>query len=210
MMAAWARKALFQTLQGLRDAHLTLVAPDGVLHSFGDAKSDLRATIRVHNEQFFVRAIFGGDDGAGEGVVGDVVDRRDLAVDPRVVGIPQGQTPDGIVDRHAELADLSTHYAGRPSPLYFAERLTAHLGGAKIYFKRDELNHTGAHKINNVLGQILGCYLVCASSSGLALIDQHAAHVEDRDGRGFGASFWGQSMAFPGAIFGANLINKIR
>ena len=50
---------------------------------------------------------------------------------------------------------FSTHYVGRPSPLYFAERLTEHLGGAKIYFKRDELNHTGAHKINNVLGQIL-------------------------------------------------------
>jgi tryptophan synthase beta chain len=47
------------------------------------------------------------------------------------------------------------HYVGRPSPLYFAERLTQHLGGAKIYFKRDELNHTGAHKINNCLGQIL-------------------------------------------------------
>ncbi|MGR3984966.1 MAG: tryptophan synthase subunit beta, partial [Gammaproteobacteria bacterium] len=46
-------------------------------------------------------------------------------------------------------------YIGRPSPLYFAERMTAHLGGAKIYFKRDELNHTGAHKINNTLGQIL-------------------------------------------------------
>jgi len=46
-------------------------------------------------------------------------------------------------------------YAGRPSPLYFAERLTAHYGGAKIYFKRDELNHTGSHKINNCLGQIL-------------------------------------------------------
>ena len=46
-------------------------------------------------------------------------------------------------------------YAGRPSPLYFAERLTAHFGGAKIYLKRDELNHTGSHKINNVLGQIL-------------------------------------------------------
>ena len=54
-----------------------------------------------------------------------------------------------------ELAHLSHHYAGRPSPLYFAERLTAHLGGAKIYFKRDELNHTGSHKINNTLGQIL-------------------------------------------------------
>ncbi len=55
----------------------------------------------------------------------------------------------------AELADLGKHYTGRPSPLYFAERLTTHLGGAKIYFKRDELNHTGSHKINNCLGQIL-------------------------------------------------------
>ena len=48
-----------------------------------------------------------------------------------------------------------THYVGRPSPLYFAERLTEHLGGAKIYFKREDLNHTGAHKVNNVLGQIM-------------------------------------------------------
>ncbi|MDN5568318.1 MAG: tryptophan synthase subunit beta [Paracoccus sp. (in: a-proteobacteria)] len=55
----------------------------------------------------------------------------------------------------AQMDDLWTHYVGRPSPLYFAERLTEHLGGAKIYMKRDELNHTGAHKINNVLGQIL-------------------------------------------------------
>ena len=55
----------------------------------------------------------------------------------------------------AELDDFLEHYVGRPSPLYFAERLTEHLGGAKIYFKRDELNHTGAHKINNVMGQIL-------------------------------------------------------
>jgi tryptophan synthase beta chain len=55
----------------------------------------------------------------------------------------------------AELDGLLKHYAGRPSPLYFAERLTERLGGAKIYFKREELNHTGAHKINNVLGQIL-------------------------------------------------------
>ncbi|PQO23198.1 tryptophan synthase subunit beta [Rhodobacteraceae bacterium WD3A24] len=54
-----------------------------------------------------------------------------------------------------EMHDLWTHYVGRPSPLYHAERLTEHLGGAKIYLKRDELNHTGAHKINNVLGQIL-------------------------------------------------------
>jgi len=55
----------------------------------------------------------------------------------------------------AEMAGHLTHYVGRPSPLYFAERLTEHLGGAKIYLKREELNHTGSHKVNNVLGQIL-------------------------------------------------------
>ena len=55
----------------------------------------------------------------------------------------------------AELDDYLAHYVGRPSPLYFAERITEHFGGAKIYFKRDELNHTGAHKINNCMGQIL-------------------------------------------------------
>lgn len=54
-----------------------------------------------------------------------------------------------------ELTYLLNHYVGRPSPLYYAERLSEHLGGAKIYFKRDELNHTGAHKINNCIGQIL-------------------------------------------------------
>ncbi len=56
---------------------------------------------------------------------------------------------------HAEIAHLNAHYSGRPSPLYYAERMTQELGGAKIYFKRDELNHTGSHKINNCLGQIL-------------------------------------------------------
>lgn len=55
----------------------------------------------------------------------------------------------------AELDDYLKHYVGRPSPLYHARRLSEHLGGAKIYFKRDELNHTGAHKINNTMGQIL-------------------------------------------------------
>jgi len=54
-----------------------------------------------------------------------------------------------------ELSGYLTHYVGRPSPLYFAERLTRHYGGARIYFKREELNHTGAHKINNCMGQIL-------------------------------------------------------
>ncbi|MBV8963136.1 MAG: tryptophan synthase subunit beta, partial [Hyphomicrobiales bacterium] len=55
----------------------------------------------------------------------------------------------------AEMDSFLKHYVGRPSPLYFAERLTAHCGGAKIYLKREELNHTGSHKVNNVLGQIL-------------------------------------------------------
>lgn len=55
----------------------------------------------------------------------------------------------------AEFDYYAKHYVGRPSPMYHAHRLSEHLGGAKIYFKRDELNHTGAHKINNTLGQIL-------------------------------------------------------
>ncbi len=55
----------------------------------------------------------------------------------------------------AEFDNLLGDYVGRPSPLYFAERLTEYLGGAKIYFKREDLNHTGAHKINNCIGQIL-------------------------------------------------------
>src|ERR1035438_2626237 len=53
----------------------------------------------------------------------------------------------------AELGDLLRNYAGRPTPLYFARRLTEHLGGARIYIKREDLLHTGAHKINNTLGQ---------------------------------------------------------
>ena len=55
----------------------------------------------------------------------------------------------------AELTQLLNDYAGRPSRLYYAERMTKDLGGAKIYLKREDLNHTGAHKINNVLGQAL-------------------------------------------------------
>jgi tryptophan synthase beta chain len=54
-----------------------------------------------------------------------------------------------------EMDGYLTDYVGRPSPLYFAERLTAHFGGAKVYLKREDLNHTGAHKVNNVLGQIM-------------------------------------------------------
>jgi len=65
---------------------------------------------------------------------------------------------DEAKDDPAFQAEMDRHlatYVGRPSPLYFAERLTQHCGGAKIYFKREELNHTGAHKVNNVLGQIM-------------------------------------------------------
>ena len=56
---------------------------------------------------------------------------------------------------NAELTDLLNNYAGRPSRLYYAANMTADLGGAKVYLKREDLNHTGAHKINNVLGQAL-------------------------------------------------------
>jgi len=62
---------------------------------------------------------------------------------------------DALQDRafQEELADLLRQYSGRPTPLYFAERLTEKLGGARIYLKREDLNHTGAHKINNALAQ---------------------------------------------------------
>ncbi|MEO5337759.1 MAG: tryptophan synthase subunit beta [Magnetospirillum sp. WYHS-4] len=56
---------------------------------------------------------------------------------------------------HAEMKGYLTHYVGRPSPLYFARRMTEKLGGARIYFKREDLNHTGAHKVNNCIGQAL-------------------------------------------------------
>ena len=74
----------------------------------------------------------------------------------------------------AELVDLQTHYVGRPSPLYFAERLTEHYGGAKIYLKRDELNHTGSHKINNCLGIPFSCclYITLSLSSVLFSVVQ--------------------------------------
>ncbi len=64
----------------------------------------------------------------------------------------KAKTDQSFID---EMKYFLEYYVGRPSPLYYAERLTEHLGGAKIYFKRDELNHTGAHKINNCLGQVL-------------------------------------------------------
>jgi tryptophan synthase beta chain len=61
----------------------------------------------------------------------------------------------GDVEFDRQLRELLKHFVGRPNPLYFAERLTAKCGGAKIYFKREDLNHTGAHKINNTMGQVL-------------------------------------------------------
>ena len=66
----------------------------------------------------------------------------------------------------AEMNGHLAHYVGRPSPLYLAERLTAHIGGAKIYLKREDLNHTGAHKVNNVLGQIMLARRMISISSG--------------------------------------------
>ena len=71
-----------------------------------------------------------------------------------------------------ELNDLLARYAGRPSLLYFARKMTASLGGAKIYLKREDLNHTGSHKINNVLGQALlakkmgKCRLIAETGAG--------------------------------------------
>ena len=76
------------------------------------------------------------------------------AADPGARGaLRGGQDRPGLLGRDGRTSGSTTSAA--PSPLYFAERLTERLGGAKVYFKRDELNHTGAHKINNVLGQIL-------------------------------------------------------
>ncbi len=75
---------------------------------------------------------------------------------PLVLDLEQAyRQAQGDPEFQREFDYYAKHYIGRPSPLYFAQQLTEHLGGAKIYFKRDELNHTGAHKINNTLGQIL-------------------------------------------------------
>jgi len=75
---------------------------------------------------------------------------------PLVIALEQAwETAKRDESFQAELDGLLRHYVGRPSPLYFAERLSAQLGGPKIYLKREDLNHTGAHKINNCLGQVL-------------------------------------------------------
>ena len=75
---------------------------------------------------------------------------------PAILEVEQAYT-EARADKafQAELDVYLKHYVGRPSPLWFAQRLTAHLGGAKVYLKREELNHTGAHKINSCMGQIL-------------------------------------------------------
>jgi tryptophan synthase beta chain len=99
---------------------------------------------------------------------------------------------------HSEMKGYLKHYVGRPSPLYFAERLTDHLGGAKIYFKREELNHTGSHKVNNVLGQIMMARrmgkkrIIAETGAG-----QHASPPR-RCARGSGStawSIWARSMS---------------
>jgi tryptophan synthase beta chain len=96
-----------------------------------------------------------------------------------------------------EMESYLTNYVGRPSPLYFAERMTEHLKGAKIYLKRDELNHTGAHKVNNVLGQIMiarrmGKKRIIAETAPActALLPPHSAPVFDSNV----SSTWARSM----------------
>ena len=84
-----------------------------------------------------------------------------------------------------ELTDLLNNYAGRPSRLYYAAHMTEDLGGAKVYLKREDLNHTGAHKINNVLGQVLlakkmGKTRVIAETGAGAFPDiDKRKHIED-------------------------------
>lgn len=80
-----------------------------------------------------------------------------------------------------ELDDLLKNYAGRPSLLYYAEKMTKDLGGAKIYLKREDLNHTGSHKINNVLGQVLMAKKMGKPVSLLKQVqDSTAWHVPQR------------------------------
>ena len=69
-----------------------------------------------------------------------------------------------------ELTELLNEYAGRPSRLYYAAHMTEDLGGAKVYLKREDLNHTGAHKINNVLGLYLMIYTICIKYVHIRLI----------------------------------------
>jgi len=96
----------------------------------------------------------GADDGGHFGIYGGRYVAETLM--PLILAVEQAwKDANADPDFWAEFHHLMKHYVGRPSPLYFAKRLTAHFGGAKIYFKRDELNHTGAHKINNTIGQIL-------------------------------------------------------
>jgi tryptophan synthase beta chain len=75
-----------------------------------------------------------------------------------------------------QLKDLLRHFVGRPNPLYFAERLTEKCGGARIYFKREDLNHTGAHKINNTMAAINSI------SIGTVAPDFHSTRINGTSG----------------------------
>src|SRR3546814_16009613 len=87
-----------------------------------------------------------------------------------------------------EFQYLLRQYVGRPNPLYFAERLTKELGGAKVYLKREELNHTGAHKINNCIGQILlarrmgKTRLIAETGAGQTGVDTEIGRASCREG----------------------------
>ncbi len=88
-----------------------------------------------------------------------------------------------------ELSELLNEYAGRPSRLYFAKKMTQDLGGAKIYLKREDMNHTGAHKINNVLGQAL-----LAKKMGKVRLDRRNRRCTARRGHRYGCSVNGHEM----------------
>lgn len=90
---------------------------------------------------------------------------------------------------NAELTELLNEYAGRPSRLYFASHMTEDLGGAKVYLKREDLNHTGAHKINNVLGQVL-----LAKKNGQDSCDRRNRRRPARCGNSNSSSSYGYGM----------------
>ena len=95
----------------------------------------------------------------------------------------------------AELTELLNEYAGRPSRLYCAEKMTRDLGGAKVYLKREDLNHTGAHKINNVLGQAL----LAKKMGKTRLIAETGAGQHRPDGYGVRSLHGGGGHEAPGA-----------
>ena len=121
----------------------------------GRAASTGQSLMSARTEQSQLNTYRGGPDERGHfGLYGGRFVAETLM--PLILDLERAYTDAKADPRfQAEMDGHLATYVGRPSPLYFAERLTQHCGGAKIYFKREELNHTGAHKVNNVLGQIM-------------------------------------------------------